>query len=72
LGDGMASDPKTGEEEVGSAEVAGIKLSVRVMSVRDIRDSEEVSAPVGRCSGVKGANVGADRACGVSTGHDRG
>jgi hypothetical protein len=68
----MSSDPQTGEEEVGSAEVAGIKLSVRVMSVRDVRDSEEVSASAGRCSGVKGENVGADRACGVSTGHDRG
>jgi hypothetical protein len=41
------------------------------MSVRDVRD-REVSAPVGRYSGVKGASVGEDRTCGVSTGHDGG
>jgi hypothetical protein len=69
LGDGMVSEPQTGEEEVGSAEVAGIKLSVRVMSIRGVREREEVSAPLGRCNGVKGASVGADRVCGVSTGH---
>jgi hypothetical protein len=39
------------------------------MSVRGVRDREEVSVPVGRCNGVKGASVGADRACGVTTGH---
>jgi hypothetical protein len=69
VGDGMTSEPQTGEEEVGSTEVVGIKLSVRVMSVRGVRDREEVSAPVGRCNGVKGTSVGADRVCGVSTGH---
>ena len=69
MGYGMASEPQTGEEEVGSAEVVGIKLSVRVMSVRGVRDREEVSSPVGRCNGVKGTSVGADRVCGVSTGH---
>jgi hypothetical protein len=65
----MASEPQTGEEEVGSGEVAGIKVSIRVMSVRAVRDREEVSATVGRCNGVKGVSVGADRVCGVSTGH---
>jgi hypothetical protein len=42
------------------------------MSVRDVRDREEVSAPVGRYSGVKGTSVGEDMTCGVSTGYDGG
>ena len=68
----MVSEPQAGEKEVGSTEVAGIELGVRAMSARCVRDREEVSVSVGRCSGVKGASVGADRSCSVSAGHGGG
>ena len=68
----MVSEPQTGAKEVGSTEITGIKLGVRAMSARGVRDREEVSAPVGGCSGVEEANVGEDRSCGVSSGHSGG
>ena len=69
---GVGEAPFVGEKEVGSTEVAGIELGVRSMSARGVRDREEVSAPVVKYSGVKGASVGTDRSCSVSAGHGGG
>ena len=43
-----------------------------MVTARVVRGGEKVSAPIDRDSGVKGARVGTDRSCSVSTGHDGG